>query len=237
MLRWASHGVTRVRHVLHDTGRRVLTFQELTARHPGLVATSRNRDRVRRMHEAIRENLDKWKRVIAAPPCPHVQAGQFRHDAEGRLLRATETGTPARPTVRARVCQLEAQSGLIRVTSEEATLPAAATSTDLQPAITLQCSDTESDDDEETDGQSVADRGEGTRGRCLATPSAVAEAKARQFRHATVAPRGAPPTPDPRLLEWVFFSMFFWIFFFILCRTRIAPATAHRCACGPRENR
>ena len=58
MLRWASHGVTRVRHVLHDTGRRVLTFRELTARHPGLVSTGRNRDRVRRMHEAIRENLD-----------------------------------------------------------------------------------------------------------------------------------------------------------------------------------
>jgi len=202
MLRWASHGVTRVRHVLHDTGRRVLTFQELAARHPGLVGTARERDRVRRMHGAIRENLDKWKKVIAAPPCAHVQAGQFRHDAEGRLLRATETGTPARPTVRARVCQLEAQSGLIRVTSEEATLPAAATGTDLQPAITLQCSDTESDDDEETDDRSVADRGEETRGRCLATPAAIAEAKARQFRHATVAPRGAPPTPDPRLLEW-----------------------------------
>ena len=86
--------------------------------------------------------------MIAAPPCTHVRAGQFRHDAEGRLLRATETGTPARPTVRARVCQLEAQSGLIRVTSEEATLPAAAASTDLRPAITLQCSDSESDDDE-----------------------------------------------------------------------------------------
>ena len=69
MLRWASHGVTRVRHVLHDTGRRVLTFQELTARHPGLVGTARERDRVRRMHEATRENLDKWKKVIAAPPC------------------------------------------------------------------------------------------------------------------------------------------------------------------------
>ena len=128
--------------------------------------------------------------------------GQFRHDAEGRLLRATETGTPARPTVRARVCQLETQSGLIRVTSAEATLPAAAASTDLQPVITLQCSDSESDDGGETDEQSVADRGEETCERCVATPDDVAEAKARQFRHATVAPRGAPPTPDPRLLEW-----------------------------------
>ena len=110
MLRWASHGVTRVRHVLHDTGKRVLTFPELAARHPALVGTGQVRNRVRRMHEAIRGNLDKWKKVIAAPPCTHVRAGQFRHDAEGRLLRATETGTPARPTVRARVCQLEAHS-------------------------------------------------------------------------------------------------------------------------------
>jgi hypothetical protein len=202
MLRWASHGVTRVRHVLHDTGRRVLTFTELADRHTALVGTGSVRTRVRRMHEAIRRNLDKWKKVIAAPPCTHVRAGQFRHDADGRLLRATETGTPARPTVRARVCQLEAQSGLIRVTSEEATLPAAAADTDLQPAITLQCSDSDSDDGEETDEQSVADQGGAACGRCLATPAAVAEAKASKFRHATVAPRGAPPTPDPRLLEW-----------------------------------
>ena len=131
MLRWASHGVTRVRHMLHDTGNRVLTLPELAARHPALVGTGQVRERVRRIHEAIRRNLDKWKEVLAAPPRTHVQAGQFRHDAEGRLLRATETGTPARPTVRARVCQLEAQSGLISVTSEEATLPAAAASKDL----------------------------------------------------------------------------------------------------------
>ena len=201
MLRWASHGLTRVRHVLHDTGKRVLTFSELAARHPALAATAQERDRVRRMHEAIRRNLDRWKKVIAAPPCTHVQAGQFRHDAEGRLLRATETGTPAHQSVSARVCQLEAQSGLIRVTSEEATLPPAAADTDLQPAIKLQCSDSESDD-EVTDEQSVTDQGEVTCGRCLATPAAVAEAKARKFRHITVAPRGAPPTPDPRLLEW-----------------------------------
>ena len=95
----------------------------------------------------------------------------------------------------ARVCQLEAQSGLIRVTSEEATLPAAAASTDLRPAITLQCSDSESGDDGVTDEQTVTDQGGETCGRCFATPAAVAEAKARQFRHATVAPRGAPPNP------------------------------------------
>jgi len=55
-----------------------------------------------------------------------------------------------------------------------------------------------------TDGQTVTSTRQegGTCGRCYATPAAVAEAKARQFRHATVAPRGAPPTPDPRLLEW-----------------------------------
>ena len=74
--------------MLHDTGKRVLTFPELAARHPALVGTGQVRNRVRRMHEAIRGNLDKWKKVIAAPPCTHVRAGQFRHDAEGRLLRA-----------------------------------------------------------------------------------------------------------------------------------------------------
>ena len=202
MLRWASHGVTRVRHVLHDTGRTVLTFAELRARYPALVGTGHVREQVRTMHEAVRRNLARWRDVLAAPPCVHAQAGQFRHDADGRLLRATGTGTPACPSVSARVCQLEAQTGLIRVTSEEATLPAAAADTDLQPAIALQCSDSESDDDGVTDGQTVADKEGETCGQCYATPAAVAEAKARRFRHATVAPRGAPPTPDPRLLEW-----------------------------------
>ena len=34
------------------------------------------------------------------------------------------------------------------------------------------------------------------------TPAAVREAKAEAFRHATLGPRGEPPTPDPRLLGW-----------------------------------
>ena len=62
------------------------------------------------------------------------------------------------------MCHLEAPSGLIRVTSEAATLPAAAANTDLQPTIALQCSDSESDDGEATDALTVTDQGEQTGG-------------------------------------------------------------------------
>ena len=60
MLRWASHGLTRVRHVLHDTGTRVLTFAELAARHPALAGTPQERDRVRHMHESIFFTAAVW---------------------------------------------------------------------------------------------------------------------------------------------------------------------------------
>jgi len=202
MLRWASHGITRVRHVLHSTAGRVLTFAELAAQHPALVRTRTERLGVSHTYATVRGNLERWRDTLAAPPSTHVLTRQFRHDAEGRLLRATETGTPGHLSVGAQVCQLEAPSGLIRVTAEAATLPAAAASTDLQPAIALQCSDSESDDDEVTDAPTVTDQGEETGGPPCDTPAAVAAAKAREYRYATVAPRGAPPTPDPRLLEW-----------------------------------
>jgi hypothetical protein len=202
MLRWAAQGITRVQHVLHSTAGRILTLAELAASHPALVRTPRGRLHTGRTYATVRANLERWKGTLAAPPSTHVLARQFRHDAQGRLLRATETGTPAHSSVSARVCQLEAPSGLIRVTSETATLPAAAANTDLRPAIALQCSDSESDDGEVTDALPVTDRGEQTGGPPCDTPAAVAEAKARVYRHATVAPRGAPPTPDPRLLEW-----------------------------------
>ena len=121
---------------------------------------------------------------------------QFRHDAEGRLLRATETGTPGHLSVGAQVCQLEAPSGLyIRVTAEAATLPAAAASTDLQPAIALQCSDSESDDDEVTDGDAptVTDQGKKTGEPPCDTPAAVAAAKAREYTGTPRSHREEPP--------------------------------------------
>jgi hypothetical protein len=115
------------------------------------VSTRSERACVSRMYAAVRENLERWKDTLSAPPSTHVLARQFRHDAEGRLLRATEAGTQAHHSVGALVCQLETPSGLIRVTAEAATLPAAAASTDLQPTIALRCSDSESDDDEVTE--------------------------------------------------------------------------------------
>ena len=35
------------------------------------------------------------------------------------------------------------------------------------------------------------------------TPATVLAAKGMSFKHAALGPRGAPPLPDPRLLEWV----------------------------------
>ena len=51
MLRRASHGVTRVLHVLHTTGKRVLTLTEFAARHPGPSPSEHaQRTRLRQPH-------------------------------------------------------------------------------------------------------------------------------------------------------------------------------------------
>lgn len=76
MLRWASHGITRVRHVLHSTAGRVLTLAELAAQHPALVRTRTERLGVSRMYATVRGNLERWRDTLAAPPSTHVLTRQ-----------------------------------------------------------------------------------------------------------------------------------------------------------------
>ena len=122
MVRWAAHGVARVSHVLHATGRRLLTFEELDARYPGL-ATGAARDRVRAMYGEIQKNMHRWEHTLAAGPLELVQAGQFRRRLSGQLLRAALTTDPGRPTVPALVCEEEPQTGAIPVSYTHLTLP------------------------------------------------------------------------------------------------------------------
>ena len=139
MMRWASHGVTRVRHVLDDAGRHVMKPHELAKRYPGLVGTGSRRDGVRRMYAAVTRNLNRWTHVLAAGRQEHVQAGQFRHDAAGRLLRAEATASHGETTVPASICEIELQSGHIRVTEHTATLPAAAKRPPMKASSAQQC--------------------------------------------------------------------------------------------------
>ena len=202
MLRWAAHGVARVSHVLHAAGRRLLTFEELDARYPGLAGGAA-RDRVRAMYREIQRNLHRWEHTLAAGPLELVQAGQFRRRPSGQLLRAALTADPGQPTVPASVCEEEPQSGAIRITRQREDIPAAAAATELCPALRLEL---ESDDDNDAEAvtaetDEINDQpGPTPRGK---TPATVLAAKGMSFKHAALAPSGAPPLPDPRLLEWV----------------------------------
>ena len=90
----------------------------------------------------------------------------------------------------------EPQTGAIRVTDEPATLPADAAQSELCPTICLVCSDAEVTDDESSvAGQEEEDTQHGSVASVLA-------AKAETFRYAALGPRGTPPVPDPRVLEW-----------------------------------
>ena len=94
---------------------------------------------------------------------------------------------------------------ILRVTSDPAALPTDASQSELCQTICLACSD---DDESVTDEETVTDdedphvagqRGEGAH---LGRAASVLAEKAGAFRHAALGPQGAPPVPDPRLLEW-----------------------------------
>ena len=121
MLRWAAHGVTRVTHVLDATKTRVLTFEELCTHYPNLVGKGPTRDGVARMFRSISANLYRWERTLAGGPKPAIQAGQFRHTQAGQLLRARQAAGAGDTSVPAWVCEVEPQTGAIRVTDESAT--------------------------------------------------------------------------------------------------------------------
>ena len=196
MLRWARQGVTRVTHVLNAAKTHVLTLEELCSHYPNLVGRGATRACVERMFTTISANLLRWRYTLTGGPQPRVQQGQFRHTQTGQLLRARQAANTGNATVPAQVCDVEPQTGAIRVTSEPATLPADAAQSEPCPTICLACSDAEETDDEEH----VADQGEGDTQHGRA--ASVLAAKAGTFRHAALGPRGAPPVPDPRLLEW-----------------------------------
>ena len=95
----------------------------------------------------------------------------------------------------------------IRITPQREDIPAAAAATELCPALRIELeSDDETNDDEvvtatETAGMNDQQEAQPTpRGK---TPATVLAAKGMSFKHAALGPRGAPPLPDPRLLEWV----------------------------------
>ena len=88
---------------------------------------------------------------------------------------------------------------------EPASLPADAAQSALCPVICLACSD---DDKSVTDGETETDdedphvAGQREAGAHLGRAASVLAEKAGAFRHAALGPQGAPPIPDPRLLEW-----------------------------------
>ena len=122
MSRWASLGISRVRHVLRDGGASLLTYPELCARHPTLAGSGPEREHVRSMYSTVTRDLHRWRRTLAAGPCPLVRTGQFRYSAGGALLRASQDGRQGQPTVAAAVCEVEPQTGAIRITAGTATL-------------------------------------------------------------------------------------------------------------------
>ena len=174
----------------------MLEFEELCTHHPDLVGQGATRACVKRMFEGIRSNLHRWQHTLAAGPRPGLQQRQFRHTRTGQLLRARQAANAGDTTVPAWVFEAEPQTGAIRVTDEQGTLPADTSQSELCPTC-LACSDAEDSDDEDP-----AVAGQEEESTQLGRAASVLAAKAGAFRHAALGPQGAPPVPDPRLLEW-----------------------------------
>ena len=87
------------------------------------------------MFRSISANLYRWERTLADGPRPGIRPGLFRHTQAGQLLRARQAAGPGDTTVPAWVCEMEPQTGAIRVTGEPATLPADAAQSEPCPTI------------------------------------------------------------------------------------------------------
>ena len=59
MLRWASHGITRVEHVLTAGGAAVETVEGMVARYPGLADSAYPRGRITLVMMEVRANLSR----------------------------------------------------------------------------------------------------------------------------------------------------------------------------------
>jgi hypothetical protein len=93
----------------------VLTFEEFCTHYPNLVGKGSTRDRVACMFKSINANLLRWERTLADGPQPGIRPGQFRHTQAGQLLRARQAASAGDTTVPAWVCEVEPQTGAIRV--------------------------------------------------------------------------------------------------------------------------
>merc|ERR1740130_2643090 len=149
-------------------GRHVMKPHELAKRYPGLVGTGSRRDGVRRMYAAVTRNLNRCTHVLAAGRQEHVQAGQFRHDAAGRLLRAEATASHGETTVPASICESE-----------------------LRPTMCLQCEPDEAGDDEECDDCRKGGRRCNNRPRQHTTPSGKLKRRRSDMPH--LAPEESHP--------------------------------------------
>ena len=69
--------------------------------------------------------------------CTSGQASSGTARQASMLLRAEATARQGEHTVQASVCEIEAQSGHIRINAETATLPAAAAESELRPALSM----------------------------------------------------------------------------------------------------
>ena len=213
MLQWAAVGVTRVAHVL-DTRGGVMRTGALLAKYPALLGLVPSKGNITKRLKALRDDLSQWEDTLRKKPPKRVKGGEWWAQSDGTLLRAgrsatsrdaegeTPTGVPATVYIQ------QPHTGWITATTERRRLPAlralssrchVRTTVDVDWSECDSCAnsqgnaDSGSDDDDMPQAQPELPQG---------TPRMLDSAIATDFRQQLLAPPGAPPVVDARLLEW-----------------------------------
>ena len=186
MRHWASRGLRRVRDLLDASLTRLLTFDELLQRHPGLNTAAHPTGRARQMHRALLTKLRPWSDTIASPALAALAAGDFRSAADGQVLCALRDARPKDRTVPAEVYEQQPSTGCLAPTGVERRLPARRNKSTPCSVVHL---------GEHPDHDHVP-------ARPADDPHDVAAADAGRHTHLLLAPPGCRSCPDPRLIGW-----------------------------------
>ena len=178
---WARQGIRRVRDVLTDDGKRLLTLDELLAKHPGLRSHAHPQAEARIAYDKYTKDLmTLWGNRLKEKRPTKVKRGEVRW-SDGTYLRATQSSTKRSDTqVPAEVLRAEPYTGRLAPTGDMATLPA-----DRADSILCRVIDTQ--------GAPTAPRGK---------PEQTRRELDEKFSLQLLAPPGQPAGPDTRTVTW-----------------------------------
>ena len=182
MVRWATAGITRVKHVLAAGGTRVATLEELVRAHPGLQTSQHPMGQLRLRLQAIAKDLQRWEAKLAKGLPENLKRGEFRRDGAGVIWKTEEKARAGEDEVPAVRYAEHPHTGRLQSTEVTGSLPALRQGSEACSVTTKE-------------PKPVTEQGDETAAR-------VAAALDADEPHTVLAPRGSRAGADTRTVGW-----------------------------------